>query len=184
MASATSADTRIFGQALAAARRRAGLTQEELAKQIGSTQTAITRLETGRFLPAIRTLRRLSRALGVIFEIGGEDGLVVRYDRQQTPTLADLRARREEILNAAAAEGAVNVRVFGSVARSQATPSSDIDFVVDFKPGYSLMDLSGLHLSLEALVGRQVHVTTLPEQPSSERERRMAERIRREAIPL
>ncbi|HLH70584.1 MAG TPA: helix-turn-helix transcriptional regulator [Candidatus Dormibacteraeota bacterium] len=55
---------------MARARRRAGLTQVELAKRLGTTQAAVTRLETGRFLPAVRTLCRLARALDVGVEIG------------------------------------------------------------------------------------------------------------------
>jgi uncharacterized protein len=46
------------------------------------------------------------------------------------PTLADLRAHRDDILRAAAQYGAYNVRVFGSVARGDATEGSDIDFLV------------------------------------------------------
>jgi uncharacterized protein len=152
--------------------------------RVGTTQAAITRIETGRFFPAVRTLLRLANALGVTFEIRGDDRLAVRFDQERALTLADLQARREEILKAAAAEGAVNVRVFGSVARGEATADSDIDFVVDFKPGYSLLNLSGLRLSLEELLGRRVEITTLPEEPMSERERRVAERIRREAVRL
>ena len=46
-------------------------------------------------------------------------------------TLNDLRARREEILRIAAARGARNIRVFGSVARGEAGAGSDVDFLVD-----------------------------------------------------
>jgi predicted nucleotidyltransferase len=169
---------------MAEARRRAGLTQEQLAKQLGTTQAAVTRLERGRFFPSIRTLRRLAGVLGVSFEIGPDGGLAIHSGLERVMTLEDLRARRDEILEIAAADGAHNVRVFGSVARGDAGPESDIDFVVDFDAGYSLMNLSGLHVGLEALLGRAVHVTTLPDDPSSERERRVADRIRREAVPL
>jgi uncharacterized protein len=173
-----------FGEALVQARRRSGLTQEQLAKRMGTTQAAITRLERGRFFPSVRTLQRLAGILGVTFEIGSNDRLTVRPAPQHGPTLEDLRARRDEILRIAAAEKARNVRVFGSVARGDAGPDSDIDFVVDFEPDYSLMNLSGLYLDLEALLGRKVHVTTLPDHPSSEREQRIAERIKQEALPL
>jgi predicted nucleotidyltransferase len=51
-------------------------------------------------------------------------------------TLEKLReARREEVLRLAALHGARNVRVFGSVARSEANEESDIDFLVDWEPG-------------------------------------------------
>ena len=173
-----------FGADLAAARRHAGLTQAQLAERIGTTQAAITRLERGRFQPAVGTLRRLAAALGITFEVRAEDGLTVRPLPRRPTTLADLRARRDEILTLAAAEGARNLRVFGSVARNEAGPDSDIDLVVDFEPGYSLMNISGLQVGLEQLLGHRVQVTTLPADLSSERERRIAERIRREAVAL
>ncbi len=177
-------DADTFGHALAAARRRAGLTQSELAGRMGTTQAAITRLETGQFLPSVGTLRRLARALNVTFMISEGDGLTIGETASSAPSLAELRSHREEILSLAAAEGASNLRVFGSVARSDAAPDSDIDLVVDFKPGYSLMNLSGLQVGLEELLGRRVHVTTLPDRPASPREQRVTERIRREAVPL
>ncbi len=183
MPSPSCTDAAGFGPALARARRRAGLTQVELAKRLGTTQAAVTRLETGRFLPAVRTLCRLARALDVEFEIG-PGGLTIHSSRRRPPTLAELRARRDEILEVAASNRARNVRVFGSVARGEATPDSDIDFLVEFEPGASLMDLSGLHLDLEALLGRPVHVAELPMEPALERERWVIERIEREAVPL
>lgn len=42
-----------------------------------------------------------------------------------------LKIKREEILRVAARHGAYNVRIFGSAARSEAGPGSDVDFVVD-----------------------------------------------------
>ena len=94
------------------------------------------------------------------------------------PTLADLRARRAEILRIAAERGAVNVRVFGSVARGEATSKSDIDFLVDFEPGRNVLDLSELILDLEETLGRRVDVVEI-RRPSP-----LADTIAREAVPL
>lgn len=58
-------------------------------------------------------------------------------------TLADLRARRAEILALAELYGAYNVRVFGSVARGEASPTSDVDLLVNFHDEASLYELSG-----------------------------------------
>jgi uncharacterized protein len=59
-------------------------------------------------------------------------------------TMAELvRNRREDILQIAARHGARNVRVFGSVARGESGPDSDIDFLVEMEPGRSLFDLGG-----------------------------------------
>ena len=71
-----------------------------------------------------------------------------------------LKEKREEILRIAAKHGARNVRVFGSVARGEADERSDIDFLVEFEPGRSLLDHSALVLDLEDLLGRKVDVVT------------------------
>ena len=61
-------------------------------------------------------------------------------------TLADLRARRSEILEVARRRGAGDVRVFGSVARGTAAADSDVDLLVSFAPGRSLFDLTEAEL--------------------------------------
>jgi hypothetical protein len=70
-----------------------------------------------------------------------------------------LRAeRREEILRLAARHGAHNLRVFGSVARGEANESSDLDLLVAWEPGRSLLDHAGLVQDLQQLLGVKVHV--------------------------
>lgn len=71
-----------------------------------------------------------------------------------------LREKREEILKLAAKHGACNVRVFGSVVRSEADEQSDVDFLVDMEPGRSLLDMGGLLMDLRELLGRDVDVIT------------------------
>lgn len=51
------------------ARRRAGLTQQELAKRAGTTQSAIARLETGGTTPSLDMVRRLTRLCGLDVEV-------------------------------------------------------------------------------------------------------------------
>ena len=75
-------------------------------------------------------------------------------------TLTELRARRDEIIAVARARGASHVRVFGSVARGEATDTSDVDFLVDLEPGRSLLDLGGLLMDLQDLLQRDVDVVT------------------------
>lgn len=77
------------------------------------------------------------------------------------PTLAGLRARRAEILALAARYGAYNVRVFGSVARGDATPESDIDLLVNFRE-HSLLDRIALMRELSALL--EMHVDVVHEK--------------------
>ncbi len=76
------------------------------------------------------------------------------------PTLEELRARREEILALAAARGARDLRVFGSVVRDEAEVASDVDFLVEMEPGRSLLDLGGLLMDLQDLLGCPVDVVT------------------------
>jgi predicted nucleotidyltransferase len=68
--------------------------------------------------------------------------------------------KKSQILALAAKHGALNVRVFGSVANGTANETSDIDFLVDMEENRSLLDLGGLLMDLQALFGRKVDVVT------------------------
>jgi predicted nucleotidyltransferase len=95
------------------------------------------------------------------------------------PSLAQVASVRAEILAAAARHGATNVRVFGSVARGDADAASDVDFLVDFEPGRSLLDLAGLLVDLEDLLGHPVDVVTEPGLKA-----RIRHRVLAEAVPV
>jgi len=71
-----------------------------------------------------------------------------------------LEAKRDDILRVADKHGARNVRVFGSVARDEAGPASDVDFLVKMDQGRSLIDLSTLVADLQDLLGRKVDVVS------------------------
>src|ERR1035437_7742336 len=76
-------------------------------------------------------------------------------------TLDTLRTeRREEILRLAGRRGAHSPRGFGSVARGEANENSDLDLLVAWEPGRSLMDHAGLVQDLQELLGIKVHVGT------------------------
>jgi uncharacterized protein len=76
------------------------------------------------------------------------------------PTLADLRARRVEILALADKYGAYNVRVFGSVARGEATPDSDVDLLIGFPSNKSVFELVGLWLDMQEMLDCEVSLIT------------------------
>src|ERR1700686_3402121 len=71
-----------------------------------------------------------------------------------------IKTKRQEIQRIAAKHGARNVRVFGSVARGDARPESDVDFLIDAGPVTSSWFPAGLILDLEDLLGRHVEVVT------------------------
>ena len=76
-------------------------------------------------------------------------------------TLDELRrSKRDEILRIATKHGARNVRVFGSVARGESSPSSDIDILVDLEANRTLMDLGGLLMELQEALQVRVDVAT------------------------
>lgn len=66
--------------------------------------------------------------------------------------------KREEILRIAAKHGVRRVQVFGSVARGDAGPQSDVDFLIEVGPRHSPFFPGGLVADLEALLGRHVDV--------------------------
>ena len=76
-------------------------------------------------------------------------------------TLDTLRARRRaEILRLAEHRGAHSLRVFGSVARGESNENSDLDLLVEWEPGRSLLDHAGLVQDLQELLGVKVHLGT------------------------
>lgn len=87
--------------------------------------------------------------------------------------------KRADVLRTAARHGARNVRMFGSVARGEAGPGSDLDLLVELEEGRSLLDHAALVIDLEILLGCRVDVAT---------ERglrpRIRDRVLSEAVPL
>jgi len=75
-------------------------------------------------------------------------------------TNRDLRIKRDEIIKIAANHGAKDLRIFGSVAREEATQSSDLDVLIKLEAGRSLLDLVAIKQDLEDLLGCSVDVVT------------------------
>ena len=90
--------------------------------------------------------------------------------------LADiLKSHREEVRQLAARRRAGNPRVFGSAARGEDRPGSDIDILVDPLPGATLLDLGGLQAELEQLLGVRVDLVTPGELPATFRQQVLQE---------
>lgn len=99
-------------------------------------------------------------------------------DFHKRVTLESLRAQRRAIIALARQHGASHVRVFGSVARGDSTPTSDVDLLVEQDwsqlTGWGGM---GLVVALEDLLGCRVDVATLDELKPHVRERVLSEAI-------
>lgn len=93
--------------------------------------------------------------------------------------LKTLREHREEILGVGEVYGARNVRVFGSVARGEAGPHSDVDLLIDLTDGRTLFDLVDLEDRWAQIIHRSVDVVT--ERGMS---RHMKPRVLAEAVNL
>jgi predicted nucleotidyltransferase len=89
-----------------------------------------------------------------------------------------LQDQRSQIIAIAKKHGAYNVRVFGSVARKEATPESDIDFLVDYDLGkITPWFPAGLIIDLEQLLNRKVDIATVDMLKESIRDRVLHEAI-------
>lgn len=94
------------------------------------------------------------------------------------PTLDHLRARRDEILRLAELHGVFNVRIVGSVARNEATPTSDVDLLMTI-PLRSVFDLVGLWLDMQDLLGCAVSI--IPDDAPDEA---FMQSVLEDAVPL
>ncbi|MGA2500818.1 MAG: nucleotidyltransferase family protein [Tepidisphaeraceae bacterium] len=94
-------------------------------------------------------------------------------------TKDDIFKRRDEIIAVASRYGASDIRIFGSVARGDASENSDLDLVVRLEPGRSLFDQGGLLMDLRELLGIKVDVVSEGALTG-----RFGQIVRKEAVPL
>jgi predicted nucleotidyltransferase len=92
--------------------------------------------------------------------------------------IRDRLAPLRDAIHAAAASGARDVRLFGSVARGEEHDASDVDVLVTLEPGRTLLDLARLELRLEQIFGRRVEVTTEAELREPVRSAALREAVR------
>ncbi len=137
------------------ARQRAGMSQVELAARAGVTQSVISAYESGHRQPSVPTLAALIEATG--FELA----TALRRQPRRLKMLSGpvgqrVRRRRHDLVAAAAAHGVSGLRVFGSVARGEDRPDSDVDLLAELPAGMSLFGLARLQAELEVIVGTRV----------------------------
>jgi predicted nucleotidyltransferase/DNA-binding XRE family transcriptional regulator len=161
------------------ARRRARLSQTDLARRAGVAQSVISAYESGRREPGLRTLTKLIEATGHRLVLDLHPPPPHRLGLPDTPLGRRLRRHRRAVINTAVRRGARNVRVFGSVARGEDTAASDVDLLVDLDASVGLVSLIGLERELTELLG--VHVDVVP---AGSLKTELRDRAAREAIAL
>jgi predicted nucleotidyltransferase/DNA-binding XRE family transcriptional regulator len=161
------------------ARRRAGLSQAELARRAKVSQPVISAYESGHREPGLATLAKLVEATGhqLRMDLVAEPGL--RRGLPDTPMGRRLRRHRRAIVEAAERRGARNVRVFGSVARGRETGSSDVDLLVDLAEDVGIVGLVGLEREIAETLRCPVDVV-----PAANLKAGLASQVLAEAIPL
>lgn len=149
-------------RALVLAARQAadlGWSQRRIAAALGRSQPEVARLL--RRGAAVRPPADLVRATAdVAVDVAPGDGHGGAPPGPRSETMLDrvLGRQRDAIVAAADKHGMSNVRVFGSVARGEDGPESDVDLLVDLAPEVSLFDLARLEVELTDLLGRPVDV--------------------------
>lgn len=172
-----------IAQTIRQARLDADLSQVELAARAGTSQPALARYETGASLPTLPTLERLLAACGRDLEIRtppSRPSRPVSSMRGRLGPHADrLRRRRRRLLDAASKHGVGHLRAFGSVARGEAEAGSDVDLLVDLKPGRTLLDLAAFRREAAAILDLPVDVAT-PDMLKD----RIRDEVLSEALPI
>lgn len=166
-------------QLLRQARARAGLSQAELARRAGVGQSVISDYERGRREPALDTLERLVSATGHELVLALQPSTPPVRGLPDTRLGRLLRRRRQALLDAVAAAGARDLRVFGSVARGEDGPHSDVDLLVDVPEDTGLFALLALEGTLERLLKVEVDLAALEDLKPQVRDAAL-----RDAIPL
>lgn len=148
------------GRLIRDARKRAELSQAGLARRAKTSQSAVARYEAGATIPSLPTLERLLAACGGKVVLGNSASTQRRRQPRRTQRFGTVHNARERLLQAAVRHGLRDVRIFGSVARGEATDESDIDLLVDLQPGRTLIDLIGFQQEAETILGVRVDAVT------------------------
>lgn len=166
------------GALLREARTNAGLSQVDLARRAGVTQSVVSAYESGRRQPSLPMLARLVEAAGSELEINVRP-IQARHRRLGGILGRRVRSHRADVREAAARYGVSNVRVFGSVARGQDTADSDVDLLVDLPPRASLFSIARLQRDLQNILGARVDIV-----PAGDLKPGVRATVERDLVPL
>ncbi len=169
--SSTEADVRATATELVStARARRGMSQRELARAAGVPQSTVATIESGQRQPSVAMLERLLGAAGFHLE--------TRLVNTIRPSRL-LERYRNDIAEVFARYPIARAWVFGSVARGDDRPDSDLDLLIELESDASVVDILGLDEDLSALLGCQVDIVTATELESNDLLRRGVDRHRR-----
>lgn len=162
-----------IGASLTAQRRALGISQRELAEQLGTSQQQIARWETSGYRNA--SLERVAAAADALQVTGYDLPLAAEAPAVYATAPVDAPAAVSPVQDLG--QIAVRLRehgdvlrdkyefqrlaVFGSFARGEQTPESDVDFLVDVEHP-NLFDLASASLWLEEILGRDVDLVRPP----------------------
>lgn len=164
-------------------RNEAGLSQAELGRLARTSQSAVARYESGATVPSLPTLERLFAACGRRLElnaatdVSSQSASASVRGRLGTGARA-LREKRKPLMAAARRHGLRDVRVFGSVARGDEGPASDIDVLVSLPRDRTLLDLISFQQEAQKILGSPVDVATLDMLKPRVRQQAEAEALR------
>lgn len=166
-------------EVLRRARQAAQMSQPELARRAGVTQSVISAYESGKRAPSVPMLRKLVEATGHRLELE-----LTRTDPTARGLPASVLARRVRhrrvaLLEAAHNAAAQNLRIFGSVARGEDSADSDVDFLVDMPAGTGLFALLALRGELSRIMGVPVDLAS-----AGDLKPRVLAAAERDAIPV
>jgi predicted nucleotidyltransferase/DNA-binding XRE family transcriptional regulator len=160
------------------ARQSEGLTQHALALRVGTSQAAIARYETGVSIPRADTLDRVLEACGKAVATRSVPAAIVPIPRGG-PIGRLVSMYRQEIREAGKKISAKPLLLFGSVARGEETPESDLDILVELPTGSDPLATYDLGAELEALL--KVHVDVLSTRVARPE---VLEQALRDAVPV
>jgi predicted nucleotidyltransferase/DNA-binding XRE family transcriptional regulator len=150
------------GALLRRARRHSGLSQAELAVRAGTTQSVISVYESGRRQPSLPTLMSLVEATGLHLNVELSDGSGrVPAGRPASSLALRVRDNAARIRDAATESGVTVLGLFGSAARGEDGPDSDVDLLIDVPDGVGLFALGRLETELRELLGAPVDLVPL-----------------------